>query len=65
MELKNVNPNGGNVVVSNMINVNFFFFEIVKIELKNKDHMLFFLKDTMIVQKTKFLISFTSQINIE
>jgi hypothetical protein len=65
MELKNVNPNGGNVVVSNMINVNFFFFEIVKIELKNKDHMLFFLKDTMIVLKTKFLISFTSQINIE
>jgi hypothetical protein len=49
MELKNVNPNGDNVVVSNLINVNFFFFlTIVKIEFKNEDHMLFFLKDTMI-----------------
>jgi hypothetical protein len=37
----------------------------MKIELKNEDHMLFFLKDTMITQKTKFLVSFTSQINIE
>jgi hypothetical protein len=27
MELKNINPNGDNVVVSNLINVNFFFLE--------------------------------------
>jgi hypothetical protein len=27
MELKNVNPNGDNVIVSNPINDNFFFFE--------------------------------------
>jgi hypothetical protein len=27
MELKNVNPNGDNVEVSNLINVNSFFFE--------------------------------------
>jgi hypothetical protein len=45
--------------------VNFFFLKIVKIELKKKCHMLFFLKDAMIAQKTKFFISFTSQINIE
>jgi hypothetical protein len=37
----------------------------VKIEFKNKDHMLFFLQDVMIARKTKFLILFTSQINIE
>jgi hypothetical protein len=27
MELKNVNPNGNNVGASNLINVNFLFFE--------------------------------------
>jgi hypothetical protein len=43
MELKNVNPNGDNVVVSNPINVNFFFLKIVKIEFKNEDFILFFL----------------------
>jgi hypothetical protein len=43
MELKNVNPNADNVVVSNLININFFFLKIMKIEFKNKDHMLFFL----------------------
>jgi hypothetical protein len=48
MELKNVNPNDDNVVVSNLIKVNFFILKIVKIEFKNKDHMLFFLKNTMI-----------------
>jgi hypothetical protein len=31
MELKNVNPNGDYVVASNLIDVNFFIFEIVKI----------------------------------
>jgi hypothetical protein len=64
MELKYVNPNGDNVVVSNIINVNFFFL-IVKIESKNKSHMLFFLKDAITAQKIKFLILFTSQTNIE
>jgi hypothetical protein len=37
----------------------------VKIEFKNKDHMLFFLQEVMIAQKTKFLILFILQINIE
>jgi hypothetical protein len=27
MELKNVNPNGDNVVPNNLININFFIFE--------------------------------------
>jgi hypothetical protein len=27
MELKNVNPNGDNVVASNLNNINFLFFE--------------------------------------
>jgi hypothetical protein len=42
MELKNINPNGDNVEISNLINVYFFFLKILKIEFKNKDHMLFF-----------------------
>jgi hypothetical protein len=54
MELKNVNPNGGIVVASNMINFNFFFLKIVKIELKNEDHILFFLNDTMIARRKKY-----------
>jgi hypothetical protein len=37
----------------------------VKIEFKNKDHMLFFVIDVMVAQKTEFVILFTSQINIE
>jgi hypothetical protein len=27
MELKNVNPNSGNVVISNIININYYYFE--------------------------------------
>jgi hypothetical protein len=65
MELKNVNPNDDNVVTSNMITSTSLFLRIVKIEFKNKDHMLFFLKDVTIVQKTKFLIFFNSLINIK
>jgi hypothetical protein len=57
MELKNVNPNGENVVASNLINIKFYFWKIVKI-----NHMLFFLKDAIIAQETKFLILFISQI---
>jgi hypothetical protein len=36
MELKNVNPNGGNIIASNLTNLNNFSFYvlIVKIELK-------------------------------
>jgi hypothetical protein len=44
MELKNVNPNGDNVVISKLININFSFLIIVKIGFKNKDHMFFFYK---------------------
>jgi hypothetical protein len=65
MELKNVNPNGGDVVISNLNNVDSFFWKIVEIELKIKHHMLFFLQDAMIAPKTKFFILPTSLINIE
>jgi hypothetical protein len=37
----------------------------VKIELKNKHHMLFFLQDVVIARKTIFFILPTSLINIE
>jgi hypothetical protein len=65
MELKNINPNGDDVVASNLNNMEFFFWKIVKIELKNKHHMLFFLQDVVIARKTKFFILSTSLINIE
>jgi hypothetical protein len=42
MELKNANPNGGNVVASNVIKVGFYFLEILKIEFRNRHLMLFF-----------------------
>jgi hypothetical protein len=48
MELKNVNPNGSNVVVSNLINVNFFGGKIVMTKFKIKHHMLFFILSAMI-----------------
>jgi hypothetical protein len=43
MELKNINLNDNNVVSSNLINTKFYFLKIVKIEFKNKHHVLFFL----------------------
>jgi hypothetical protein len=36
MEFKNVNRNGDNVVTSNLININFLFLKILKIEFKKK-----------------------------
>jgi hypothetical protein len=65
MELKNVNPNGNNVVASNVNNINFFFLKNVKIEIKKKHDMLYFLQDIKIARKTKFLIFFTPLINIQ
>jgi hypothetical protein len=43
------------------MNINFFGGGNCEIKFKNKNHMLFFLEDAMIAQKTKFLIFFTSQ----
>jgi hypothetical protein len=43
MELKNINTNDDNVVASNLINIKSFFKKIMKIEFKDKYHMLFFL----------------------
>jgi hypothetical protein len=42
-----------------------FFLKNVKIELKNKHHMLCFPRDVIIACKTKLLTLFTSLINIE
>jgi hypothetical protein len=65
MELENVNPVGEtNVEANNLIKVN-IFLKILKIEFKNKHHMVFFLKDTMIAPNFFFLILSTSEINIE
>jgi hypothetical protein len=51
MQLKNVNPNSGNIVVNNPINIKFYFLEIVRIELKNEHHMLYSQENIIIAQK--------------
>jgi hypothetical protein len=64
MELKNVNSNGNNVVISNLINVKFFFWKLWKLSSKTKIVCLK-KEDIMIAPKPKFLILFTSQIDTE
>jgi hypothetical protein len=65
MELENVNTNGNNVLPSNLNNTKLsLFLKIVKIELKNKHYMFSFPKDVIIAWK-KFLILFTSLINVK
>ena len=39
------------VLASNLNNIKFLILKIEKIEFKNQDHMLFFLKEVMIAQK--------------
>ena len=67
MELKNINSNGDDGVANNLIDQHqlYFYFLIVKIELKNKHHVLFSLNYVIIAPKKKILILFTSQINIK
>ena len=48
MEIKNVNPNGDNIIASNLNITGFIFLKIVRIGLKNKYHMLFVLKYVII-----------------
>jgi hypothetical protein len=44
MKLKNINPNGDNVVASNIINEKkIIFTKIVDIEFENEFHLLLFL----------------------
>jgi hypothetical protein len=66
MELKNVNPNGNNVVASNLINVNSFIFENCENWTQEWRSNAIFSNNAMIAQeKTKFFILFISQINVE
>ena len=65
MDLKNVIPNGNNVVASNKKISTFICLKIVKIKFKIEHYMLFLLKIVMIAEKTKFLRLFTSLINIK
>jgi hypothetical protein len=41
MGLKNVNPNGNNVVASNLIHVNFFFGKLWKFNLELTSYVVF------------------------
>jgi hypothetical protein len=45
MDLKNVNSNGDNIVISNLIKIDFFNLKIVKTDFKNEDYILFFPKN--------------------
>jgi hypothetical protein len=54
-----------NVVANNLNHSNFFFLKNVKIDFKNKHHMLFFPKNVITARKTKLLILYSSLVNIE
>jgi hypothetical protein len=54
-----------NVVEKNLNHSNFFFLKNVKIDFKNKHHMLFFPKNVITARKTKLLILYSSLVNIE
>jgi hypothetical protein len=51
MELKYVNLNSDNAVVSNLNNINSFFLKIVKIEFKNRYHVFFSYKLLLLLEK--------------
>jgi hypothetical protein len=67
MELKNVNPNGGNVIASNLNNLFLFLFlfQIVKIKFEFKNHMLLFVQYVLIAYKKEILLLFSPLINFE
>jgi hypothetical protein len=65
MDLKNINPNGGNVTKRNSKSIQFFFFKIVKIEPANKVQSFFPKWDAFKARKTSLSISFTSLIGME
>jgi hypothetical protein len=64
MDLKNVDPNGGNVEERNSI-CNFSFLKVVKIEPANKVQSFFSERDAFSACKTSLFISFTSLIGME
>jgi hypothetical protein len=64
MDLENANSNSDNVVVSNLNNANFSFSENCKTKFKNGHYYVLLKKDVTNAPKNKFLILFTSLINI-
>jgi hypothetical protein len=67
MKLKNVNPNGENVVVSNLINIIIIYFILANCEnwVQKQRSYVNFSKRCHDCPRIKFLIFFISQINIE
>jgi hypothetical protein len=65
MDLKNMDPNDGNVAERNSKSMQFFFLEIVKIEPANKVQSFFSKWDAFKAHKTSLFISFTSLIRME
>jgi hypothetical protein len=59
MDLKNVDPNGGNVEEGNSKSMQIFFSKIVKIEHRNKFQSFFSERDAFSARKTSLFISFT------
>jgi hypothetical protein len=64
MDLKNVNPNGGNVAERNSKSA-IFFLKFVKIEPVNKVQSFFSKRDAFSECKTSLFIPFTSLIGME
>jgi hypothetical protein len=65
MDLKNVDPNGGNVEERNSKSMQFSFLKIVKIEPANKVQCFFPEINAFSASKTLLFISFTSLIGME
>jgi hypothetical protein len=65
MDLKNVDPKGGNVEEKNSKSTQWFFSEIVKNELANKIQSFFQERDDFSACKTSLFIYFTLLIGME
>jgi hypothetical protein len=65
MDLKNINPNDGNVEEGNSKSMQFFLSNIVKIEPRIKFQSFLSKRDVFNAHKTSLFISFTSLIGME
>jgi hypothetical protein len=66
MDLKNVNPNGGNVEERNPKSMQFFFLgKLLKLSPQTRFRVFFPERDAFSARKTSLFISFTSLIQME
>jgi hypothetical protein len=65
MDFKIVNPNGENVIASNLDSMDYNFLKIVKIEFKNLVQSFLFFKNALSTYETSFFICFTPLIGMK